>query len=393
MKRIFSAVLLLLLLAGSGSVLADGGLFGLVRDKILPGLPYQRAVIIHDGEKELLCLQAMFHGRGSVFGWVVPVPAEPVIARLPSREIESNLKGLAWTLRPVEVSLTRYLVLLLAFVPMLFFAAALVAWGRGKGMYPPSPWPRMLAGYGVKLLVLGALLGVGAYFWQEYQDRGAAEELPVQPVALYEVQAVKGEAWPAVAAWVKANGFALPDADRAVLEDYARRGWRFVTARVKADRDGKLEGLSEPLVLSFSAQRPVYPLALSGAGNSAAEIELFVYAPHRMDGDARLPVKYSGGAMELVYAPTVTSLKTFQQDAVLEGFNLWQKSYLTVFHGSLTPDSMKEDFSLKPAAVDEEFRRVVYTGRETAIIGGCAVLLVLAVDLLLLRRRGRRKGN
>ena len=75
MKRVifFAAVVTVCL---AEIALADGK-FYTVPERVAPDLPYQRALIAHDGNRELLILQSKFEGEAKDFGWVVPLPAVP----------------------------------------------------------------------------------------------------------------------------------------------------------------------------------------------------------------------------------------------------------------------------------------------------------------------------
>jgi len=62
------------------SALADGKFYS--SERVPPGLPYQRALIAHDGGRELLILQSKFEGEAKDFGWVVPLPSVPELASM-----------------------------------------------------------------------------------------------------------------------------------------------------------------------------------------------------------------------------------------------------------------------------------------------------------------------
>jgi hypothetical protein len=65
-----------------------------------------------------------------------------------------------------------------------------------------------------------------------------------------------------------------------ILTQYAREGWVFAAAKVRRDDP---QGRSEPHPLSFTfaAQKPVYPLRLTGSAGEPLEVELYVFGHDR----------------------------------------------------------------------------------------------------------------
>ena len=104
-----------------------------------------------------------------------------------------------------------------------------------------------------------------------------------------------------MAEWLRGHGYRVPAAAPAALNDYVRRGFKFVVAQVRADRawqgeDAKAkEGLfpGTLLKLRFRSEKPYYPLALSRvAAAEETEIILFTVTEHRL-----LPEDWASGEL------------------------------------------------------------------------------------------------
>jgi hypothetical protein len=84
MKKAMLFLALLALLAGSMPVLADGKFYW--AEPVPPEVPYQRALLLLDGEQETLILQSKYRVASSAaadsFGWVVPLPPLPELASM-----------------------------------------------------------------------------------------------------------------------------------------------------------------------------------------------------------------------------------------------------------------------------------------------------------------------
>ena len=112
-------------------------------------------------------------------------------------------------------------------------------------------------------------------------DESAASPVDVigrETVGGYDVaRLASGEAG-ALDAWLRRNGYALPDGAEPILADYVDRGWRFVAIRLAQGEEGRLK----PLDVSFATDAPVYPMRLEQLASSACR-------PHAVHARGRRP--------------------------------------------------------------------------------------------------------
>jgi hypothetical protein len=96
-------------------------------------------------------------------------------------------------------------------------------------------------------------------------------------VGEYDITILAAEESDGVAAWLRANGYRLPERAETALAGYVARGMRFVVARVDLKEQSKL-GYSylRPLQIAFESDQFMLPIRL-GALNAAEPQELVVY--------------------------------------------------------------------------------------------------------------------
>lgn len=228
-------------LLAAGSARADG-CFVFVWDKQTDiNEPTQKAILLHDQGREELVLQVKYDGPAEEFGWLVPVPGLPQVSK-----------------------------------------------GSMEGFYELSRltqehWPE-------RHLVYQGMMSNGA---------GPAEPVKVieiKTVGAYEVAVLASTKAASLTEWLAANHFVFPKDKQAVLDRYIQKGWYFVAARINPEGNGfalksgtpqkaaiaratrkKLaNGELHPLVLSFPAEKCVFPLAISAVNGKPSEVSLYV---------------------------------------------------------------------------------------------------------------------
>jgi len=216
--------LVLLCLGSSGW--ADGGFF---RPRESPAdiyEPEQKAFIWYKDGVEDLVLQASYQGAVSDFAWVVPVPAQPEVDKVDG-----------------------------ALFHELSRLTAVREYHRG-----------MLGGN-----MIGRAESAGVAVLERKQ------------VGHYDVSVLAATDANALANWLNANGYAMPEGAEQVLNHYVERAWYYVAMRIAAGSEAvgqKLRsGLIEPLRLTFSTEQIVYPFRITALNPGGTEVLLYVAAP------------------------------------------------------------------------------------------------------------------
>ena len=71
--------LVFILIAAPISSIADGKFY--YREKIPSDIPFQRAILLFDGEIETLIVQSKYQSSLDEFGWVIPTPSFPEVSK------------------------------------------------------------------------------------------------------------------------------------------------------------------------------------------------------------------------------------------------------------------------------------------------------------------------
>lgn len=383
------------------SVWADGKAFPPVAVATDLRMPDQQAILAWDAGVERLAIETRVEGAASEFAWVVPLPAVP--------RVEAGTSGLfetiAFQTRPRVVHRGgRVFGGVLAVCGLVWFV--LIA--RGPR---PVPWPGLVTlpatAAGVFLLVddaPGVLLGLGTFailtlvlrrvgagrrwvldtmllvgllgllagmFLPALDTAGVGpggtasgaadvEVLAREQAGVFETTTIASKDPAALAGWLRTNGFRLPASAEPVIAEHVRDGWVFAASRVR--RDVATSGVVSlhPLVFTFPAKEPVYPLRLTGVDNGPLAVELFVLGPERaaVDGfevrDVR-PVAY----------PTVVPTEKRRLDPeVLQMAHTGLKglapkaAIATRLRATLTPDRMREDARVRWVGMQEHRSRL-----------------------------------
>jgi len=177
-----------------------------------------------------------------------------------------------------------------------------------------------------------------------------------QRVGIFDVKVVKSDNSADLVAWLNKNNFKFGKEDKAGFDSYIARGWCFVVANIKPDKEQKAseivsEGLAAPLILRFPVKEPVYPVILTGTGNHDTEILIYLAANSKMTCDNRLSLRYAGNALTLDELTTGVEPKDFFTLKELSSY-----SYLCKFRDILTPAGMAQDIIFTPAADNTPYR-------------------------------------
>lgn len=204
--------------------------------------------------------------------------------------------------------------------------------------------------------------------------------LASQRIGPFDVTRLAGTDAGALAAWLAAKGFPHPGGLDANLAPYIAQHWEIVAIQLAADAAGAtLSGTLQPLRLSFTSDRVVYPMRLSRSATTPQNVDLYVVADHRMDPTS-VPVPTD--APTLQYAGRLDS----QAPAAYQG------RYLTRWSNQINePQLIEDDYVFTRAASDTDYARVIYRARNRGDLTGLALIAAaiaaLAVPLVIRRRK------
>lgn len=202
-------------------------------------------------------------------------------------------------------------------------------------------------------------------------DGGApagAQLIGRETIGGYDVSRLAADDGAALLAWLAENGYSLPPPAEPILGAYAAEGWSFVAVKLAAAAP---EGSLAPLRISYTAERPVYPMRLGALSDRPVSVDLYLL------GDGR----YSLDALETAFAGPVDQLDP-PPPAELAG--LLTGAYLTKLRGeALEPASLGADFLPVPAPDNTPYREVVTVYEEISILqrGGLIMGLFCVVIL------------
>jgi hypothetical protein len=180
---------------------------------------------------------------------------------------------------------------------------------------------------------------------------------------------------PAVLAnWLSDNGFPSPDGLEQNLARYVADRWELVAIKLApAEATGTLTGQLQPLTLSFTSDRVIYPMRLSRSAKLPQTVDLYVLADHRMDPSA-VPVAHDKPALEFAGRLDPTTAALPLQPYLAKG------EFLTRWSNSLAqPDLIDGDYMFSQADIDTPYQDVVYVTRDRGAITG--LILVVALGL------------
>lgn len=189
-------------------------------------LPEQRAFLYRQGEIEHMILSVQYNGATEEFAWVIPTENRARVDVQPGAPFHELWKVTA--LKP-ELQVTR-------------------ATEAGT---------------------------------QRTRTPGGVEVLERKIAGPYDVAVLKASDSGGLYKWLKDNGFGLNQNTRNALDDYVKKDWYFVAARIRPDKRGATQGALKngtiaPLHIAYKAKELSYPLRVTAGNPGTSEIELFV---------------------------------------------------------------------------------------------------------------------
>jgi hypothetical protein len=369
----FLPVVLVIAFTGATSLLADGKMFW--SERIPPGVPFQRALLLFQDGKETLVLQSRFQlpEKGVTnmpLGWVVPVPNVPKVGTMDGSPAFDLFMYADWASNPEVVHVRHWLYLagwFASVIAMLFggFFCLFLPNEAAKRHRRTAENTAILGTMGFVFFLALPLFMTGGRKLAAAPGIGV-EVLSTARVGIYDTRTIRSDSGGSLVSWLNVNGFKFDAADVAVCDRYISNGWCFVTALVASDvgnaRAFNHEGLPDPLILRFSAQKPVYPLALTGTIGSPTEVLLYVVSDRRWQSD-RTPTQFAGDVVRPWGHLQLSGWKSnYEETNSVVLFTGWETNvtYLTKLRATLKPEDMREDLYLEPAPDNKFYRKRLF---------------------------------
>ena len=358
-----SAVLWLGLCLLTADAVADGKFY--VSERV-PAIPYQRAVIWHDGSYQTMLLQSKYEIPGDSaptdFGWVVPVPAVPDIATTDAHTARALFQELTAATEPEVVFLSAKLVWIVGLLLLARLVWAVAARASARGARSRRMIGTVRGNLGLLALWVPAYLLFGLGGGDDLLTRKSAPAVTVVKEVTagnYEVKVVQSRDAAALVGWLTERRYRFDRRDEQAFAEYIAKGWSFVTARQVAkpqEGPGRARQLADPLILGFAAEEPVYPLALTATTGQTTRIRLYVLRDGRTDAGNRLEAVFAG--------PSQHSLEWLSER--LTPANMFPPKrlsmrFITRLEGDLTPQQMAQDLLLRKASDNQTQRRIIHT--------------------------------
>ena len=116
-----------------------------------------------------------------------------------------------------------------------------------------------------------------------------AESVPVQAVSvlqrkvvgIFDTTTIASTDATALQDWLDENGYSVPANAGPVIADYVKDGWVFVATKIRRDETVPDTLTPHPLSFTFSTDKPVYPMRLTGLANSSLSVDLYVFGTMR----------------------------------------------------------------------------------------------------------------
>jgi hypothetical protein len=221
---------------------------------------------------------------------------------------------------------------------------------------------------------------------------GAVNVLGRQRIGPFDVTRLAADDPTALATWLADKGFPRPGGLEANLAPYIADHWEIVAIQLAPAKAGEsLTGDLQPLRLSFTSDKLVYPMRLSRSATTPQTVDLYVLADHRMDPES---VPVAGHKPSLEFAGRVERADLSPALAAYVG----DGAFLTHWNDHIyQPELIDGDYVFEPAASDTPFQHVIYRTRDHGDITGFTLLAVFASGavvfvVVLARRRRRRAG-
>ncbi|MGE5295106.1 MAG: DUF2330 domain-containing protein [Solirubrobacterales bacterium] len=305
-----SAIVLIGLLAITGVVFADGGVFirtGASKDADVLQ-PTQKVYIRWDDSQERLLIQTKYEGPAEEMVWIVPVPSEPAVAKADGAVFNDLSKE---TYDPA-VDYTNFL-------------------GLDK-----FAWT-----------VLGGSTSTSSTDTVEWHKR----------IGDYDVALLRPTDGNDVTEWLNANDFGVPETIEPALADYVRDGWWMVAARIHPDALSSItseklaKGTLHPLEMTFQSTACVFPMRLTCMVGGPVEELIYIEGPAHYEpatlADGSWDIDLFGGPVRQVASDCPLTDLEHAVRILADETTVETRSRLTKLRRVFQPEEMTEDLLFK----------------------------------------------
>ncbi len=332
----------LLILLFTQSAFADGGAFKrLVEDPTAANMPDQSALIAFSNGTETLAIETRFEGNPTDFAWVVPLPSIPQVAAT-SPGVFRTLPALFP--RKVETQVTW-----LWGPALLLIVMCLAALSGSSLLRLAAVFFLIVGGFLIFLPSLGKARGMS-------DSTDSVQILNREVVGNFELTTISSKTPTDLTTWLTGQGFKVTPESAAAIADYVRDGWVFVAAKARrAPSTGSHEPITpHPLVFTFKTPQAIYPMRLTGAGNTGPlSVSLYVFgsgtaqaegwknrmsAPVTIVSQAESDANSKAASFQIVYGVTVSHPAI--RDLVSNS------PHATHLSAVLSPSQMKRDVAI-----------------------------------------------
>ena len=277
--------------------------------------PTQKAILVYDAGREDLILQVKYEGPVDEFGWLIPVPNLPQVQR---GSMKCFYELSQYTQKHFETE-----------------------WQHSQTKGSPT------------------LSAAG-------NDAAGKPEPPVKVIEIktigaYEIAVLSTKDSGALAKWLETNQFYFPTNKADVIDSYVQQHWYFVAVKINLKKSttglsttvSKLAGGElNPLQISFSNDKCVFPLKISSVNGKPSEIQVYVLSPEPLLEktmlEKKLPLIYSNNLAQAARrAQSYKNMQALRMDmqSRIGGFALPPDSDegKTIQMMSVTPETSPDD--------------------------------------------------
>ncbi|MBI5632551.1 MAG: DUF2330 domain-containing protein [Nitrospirae bacterium] len=392
--------LLLQLVAIAETVWADGVYIPDRAFRKLPEIPAQRAILSYKGGVETLIIESSLNAEGQNFGWIIPLPVEPVELKKAPKELlnvfSNNTEPVIIHDRVKPVLIT-FVVLTLLFAGHIFMRIDLCCVRKLSLI-------ELLGVVILGLLILalvGPKLSYNAGDMKEVVRIGGVDVKKQVDIGNYEVAVLNAAGADNLNAWLDANQFIrIPANGVPIVNDYIKQHWIFLVAKLKRQEGGF--SVPHPLLVRFPISKPVYPMRLTALSETNVFLRLFVVGAETATlacATEKPAVEFSDRYALLDKRGDENQYDVFKGKQFEQFLShpyakeiLWPECVVTSFVGTLDAAKMTNDYVVKFTSFAPYIRQ--YYSRQGAFTESFFYILFawglsLIVASFLVKRKGR----